>query len=116
MKRVEIFNLLHYCFPNTVHIASVFRIRDFHVFISGEGLLVALLKRGAELPPRPDLEGAGELLSLRPLVDLVQGLLPLHRRHQLLHQLVAHVLLVHVALSIDVRVHVDLRPTDLRGT
>lgn len=80
-----------------------------------EGLPVTLLKRGTELLSRADLVGLRELLSLRPLVDLVQSLLPLHRRHQLLHQLPAHVALVHVAFAVHVGVHVDLRTTDLNG-
>lgn len=78
-----------------------------------EGLPVALLKYGAELLSRADLVGVRELLALRPLVDLVQSLLPLHRRHQLLHQLPAHVALAHVPLSIHVGVHVDLGTADL---
>lgn len=54
-----------------------------------------------------------ELLSLRSLEDLMQSLLPLHGRHQLLHQLSAHVAFVHVALSVHIGVHVDLRATNL---
>lgn len=80
-----------------------------------EGLPVTLLKHGSELLPRADLVGVRELLALRPLVDLVESLLPLHGRHQLLHQLPAHVALVHVALAIHVGVDVDLGTTDLSG-
>lgn len=80
-----------------------------------KGLPVTLLKRGAELLSRADLVGVRELVSLPPLVDLVQTLLPLHGRHQLLHQLPAHVALVHVALAVHVGVHVDLRTADLDG-
>lgn len=81
--------------------------------VACEGLPVALLQRGAELLSRSDLVGVRELLALHPLVDLVQGLLPLHGRHQLLHQLPAHVALVHVALPVHVGVHTDLRAADL---
>lgn len=93
----------------------VFVSGDFHVRIIFEGLPVTFLKCGTELLSRADLVGVRELLSLRPLVDLVEGLLPLHRRHHLLHQLPAHVALVHVALAVHVGVHVDLRTTDLNG-
>lgn len=58
---------------------------DFHMCIIREGLPVTLLKRGAQLLSRADLVGVRESLALRPLVDLVQSLLPLHGRHQLLH-------------------------------
>lgn len=80
-----------------------------------EGLPVTPLKRSTELLSGSDLIGAGELLSLRPLVDLVQSLLPLHRQHQLLHKLSAHVALVHVAFPIHVGVHVNLRTLHLNG-
>lgn len=78
-----------------------------------EGLPVAPLKHDAQLLSRADLVGVGEILSLHPLVDLVHGLLPLHGRHQLLHQLSAHVSLVHVALAVNVGVHVDVRTPHL---
>lgn len=81
-----------------------------------ESLPVALLKRGAELSPWSHLIGVRELRALHPLVNLVQSLLPFHGRHQLLHQLPAHVALVHVALPIHVGVHIDLRAADLRRT
>lgn len=88
---------------------------DIHMFIIHEGLPVTLLQRGSELLPRADLVGVRELLPTRPLVHLVQRLLPLHRRHQLLHQLPADVALVHVALSIHVGVNTDLGTADLSG-
>lgn len=78
-------------------------------------LPVALLKRGAQLPSGSDLVGVWEMLSLCPLVDLVQGLLPFHGWHQLLNQLPAHVALVHVTFSIYVGVDADLRTSYLDG-
>ena len=62
---------------------------DIHMCVRVEGLPVALLKRGAELLSGADLIGVRELFPLHPLEDLVQSLLPLDRRHQLLHQLFA---------------------------
>lgn len=88
---------------------------DLHMCIICKGLPVALMQSGSELLPGAHLEGLRELLSLQPLVDLVQSLLPLHRRHQLLYQLPAHVFLVHVAFAVHVGVHSDLRGTDLTG-
>lgn len=81
-----------------------------------ESLPVALLKRGAELSPWSHLICVWELLALHPLVNLVQSLLPFHGQHQLLHQLPAHVALIHVALPVHVGVHIDLRAADLRRT
>lgn len=81
-----------------------------------EGLPVALLKRRAELLPWSHLVGVRELCALHPLVDLMQSLLPFHRRHQLLHELLAHVAVAHVALPIHIGVHTDLRPADLKKT
>lgn len=86
---------------------------DIHMCVRCERLPVTLLKHGTELLSRADLIGVRELGSLSPLVDLVQSLLPLHRRHQLLHQLPAHVARVHVALAVHIGVHVDLGTPDL---
>lgn len=86
---------------------------DFHTFVRIKGLPVAPLKRSAELLSRADLVGVREPLPLHPLEDLMQSLLPLHRRHQLLHQLFAQVVFVHVALAVHIGVHVDLRTTNL---
>lgn len=99
------------CFPPDSSVVVV--SGDFHVCVVGEGLPVALLKRGAQLLPRANLVGVREALPLRPLVDLVQRLLPLHGRRQLLRQLPPHVALAHVALSVHVGVDVDLGTTDL---
>lgn len=88
---------------------------DVDLRVRREGLPVAPLERGAELLPRTDLVRVRELRPLRPLEDLVQSLFPLHRRHQLLHQLPAHVALVHVALAVHVGVHVDLGATHLNN-
>lgn len=99
-----------------VHISALLVFSgDLHMCIICKGLPVALLKNGSELLPGAHLEGMRELLSLHPLVDLVQSLLPLHGRHQLLHQLPAHVFLGHVAFAVHVGVHFDLRDTDLTG-
>lgn len=94
---------------------SVFIRGKIDVYVVCESLPVALLKCGAELSPRPDFVGVREPLALRPLVHFVQRLLPLHGRHQLLHQLPAHVALAHVAFTIHVGVHADLRTPDLNG-
>ena len=88
---------------------------DFHRCVRSVGLHVTLVQRGTELLPRAELVGVGELVPLRPPVYLVQGLLPLHRRHQLRHQLPPHVARVHVALAVHVGVHVDLWTTDLEN-
>lgn len=81
--------------------------------ITCEGLPVTLLKCGAELLSRTDLVGVRERLARCPLVDLMQSLLPLHRRHQLLHQLPPHLALIHIPFSIHVGVHVDFWTADL---
>lgn len=101
----------HFLTSTSLH--SVFVSGDFHMCVRFEGLPVTLLKCGAELLSGADLVGVGELPSLCPLIDLVQSLLPLHRRHQLLHQLPAYVALIHVAFAVHVGVHVDLGATDL---
>lgn len=98
--------------PQTI-IISVIVGGDVHVCVALVGLHVALLQRGPQLLPGAHLVGVGEALTLGPLEHLVEGLLPLHWRHQLLGQLPAHVALMHVALGVHVGVHIDLGPTYL---
>lgn len=59
--------------------SSVFKSGDLHVCIVHKGLPVTLLEHDAELLSGSDLVRVRELLALRPLVDLVQSLLPLYR-------------------------------------
>lgn len=94
---------------------SVFICGYFHMGVCFVSLPVALLQRGTQLPSRSDFVGVREILSLRPLVDLVESLLPFHGRHQLLNQLSAHVALVHVAFAIHVGVDADLGTSHLDG-
>lgn len=93
--------------------SSVLKSGDLHVCVVHKGLPVTLLECGTELLSGSDLVRVRELLALRPLVDLMQSLLPLYGRCQLLHQLPPNVVLVHVALSVHVGVNVDLGAADL---
>lgn len=83
--------------------------------VSLECLPVAFLQRGAELLSGSHLVGVWKTLPLRPLVDLVQSLLPFDGRHHLLRQLPADVALAHVAFAVHVGVDSDLRASHLKG-
>lgn len=87
---------------------------DVHVNVGLESLPVAFLKRGAQLLPGPHLVGVRKALPLRPLVHLVQRLLPFDGRHHLPRQLPADVALAHVAFAVHVGVDADLGASHLK--